>query len=80
MEILFMTNSPMATMGGYQTLIARMSDYLIKKEHSVSLITQGLDNRVRSEFNEKLIIQTSGESFLALYEKEAFQAFFSQCF
>lgn len=79
MKILFITNSPMATMGGYQTLIMRMSDYLIKKEHSVYLIAQGLDDRLRSEFNEGLAIQTSGTSFLTLYERGAFKEFYSQC-
>ena len=79
MNILFITNSPMATLGGYQTLIMRMSDDLIKKEHSVYLITQGLDDRLRSEFNEELVIQTSGTSFLTLYERDAFKEFYSQC-
>lgn len=79
MNILFITNSPMATLGGYQTLIMRMSDDLIKKEHSVYLITQGLDDRLRSEFNQALVIQASGASFFTLYDSGAFKEFYSQC-
>ena len=69
----------MATMGGYQTLIMRMSDDLIKKEHSVYLIAQGLNDRLRSEFNEKLVIQVSGKPFTTLFERGAFKGFYSQC-
>ena len=68
----------MATMGGYQTLIMRMSAHLIGQGHSVTLITQGLNDRLRPEFNEQLVIHTTGTSFVTLMDKNAFQDFYHQ--
>lgn len=65
----------MESMGGYQTLIMRMSSHLIGEGHSVYLIAQGVDERVRSQFHDELNIQTSGVPFIELYERQAFREF-----
>ena len=50
----------MHTLGGFQTLLVRMSDYFCRHGHEVVVLTQGIDGRVRSEFsNEVTIISTN---------------------
>lgn len=76
MNILFLTNSPMAVMGGYETLIMRMSDYLSLQEHSTYLISPSIDDRLRAEFNPAVLIQSSDSDFNELYSHKAFEAFY----
>ena len=68
----------MATMGGYQTLLMRMSSHLIDAGHSVFLVSQGIDDRLASQFSPELNIQTSGIPFVDLYERAKFKRFYER--
>ncbi|HAV13747.1 MAG TPA: hypothetical protein DCX06_09720, partial [Opitutae bacterium] len=77
MNILFLTNSPMAVMGGYETLIMRMSDYLTQQGHSAYLISPDIDDRLRAEFNPAVFIQSSGIDFNELWSRQGFESFYA---
>lgn len=76
MNVLFLTNSTMAIMGGYETLIMRMSDYLVRQGHSAYLISPSIDERLRAEFNPAVVIQNSRIDFNELYSRQAFEGFY----
>lgn len=67
----------MAVMGGFETLIMRMSDYLIREGHSVFLICEGVDVRLRAEFHPQVVIQATGRNFYDLYGRVAFEEFYA---
>lgn len=67
----------MAVMGGYETLIMRMSDYLVRQGHSAYLISPSIDERLRAEFNSAVVIQNSGIDFNELYAHGAFERFYN---